>query len=136
MLTDLATRVFYCALSIRARLSLPLYEHWQNVEFTRCLSTLSSKRRVPHSDVSFQTKQSVCSITVELTPHTHLSLSKTLFYPNCLLPTVTVTPSDSNCFKKSDFLKRFSWIIFTFNELVDRIRNFKSNASHNDEVFL
>jgi len=78
--------------------------YFSTQEFTRCLSTVSSQRRVTHSDVSFQTKQSVCSITVELTPHTHLSLSKTLFYPSCLLPTVKVTPSDSNCFKK----KRFS----------------------------
>jgi len=33
-----------------------------------------------------------------------------------------------------DCLKHFSWIIFTTNELVDRIRNFKSNASQNDWV--
>jgi len=40
-------------------------------EFTRFLSTVSSQRRATRSDVSFQTKQCECLITVELT-QTHL----------------------------------------------------------------
>ena len=74
-------------------------------------------------------ESSECLVTVELTPHTYISLRKTLFYSSCLLPTVTVTPSDSNYVNRSAPLKNFSWIVFTINEFVDRIRNFKSNAS-------
>ena len=46
-----------------------------------------------------------------------------IYVASRLLPTITVTPSDSNYVNRSAFLKRFSWIIFTINELVDRIRN-------------
>jgi len=73
-----------------------------------------------------------CFVTVELTTQTYISLRETLFYPSCLLPTVTDTPSDSNSVNRSASLKRFSRIIFTINVLVDRIRNFKSNTSQND----
>jgi len=85
------------------------------------------------SDVSFQTKKSVCFVTVELTTHIYIPLRETLFYLSCLLPTVTVTPSDSNDVNRSASLKRFSGIIFTTNELVDRKKTFNSNASQNDE---
>jgi len=35
---------------------------------------------------------------------------------------------------RSASLKRFSGIVFTINELVDRISNFKFNASQNDQT--
>jgi len=54
-------------------------------------------------------------------------------YPSRLLPTVTVKLSDSNYVNKSASLKRSSWIICTINEFVDRIKNFRSNASQNDQ---
>jgi len=71
-------------------------------------------------------------VAVKVTPHTYIPLRETLFYEKLLLPTVTGTPSDSDYVSRSGSLKRFSGIIFTINELVDRIRHFKSNASQND----
>jgi len=65
------------------------------------------------------------------TPHIHIFESDSV-YLKCLLPTVTVTPSDSNHVNRSASLKRFSWIIFTIDKLVDRIRIFRSIASQND----
>jgi len=49
-----------------------------------------------------------CLVTIDLTPHTYISLRETLFYPSCLLPTFTVTPSDSNYVNRSASLKHFS----------------------------
>jgi len=57
--------------------------------------------------------------------HTYLSLG----HVDCVSCLVTVTPSDSNDVNRSAALKRFPWIIFTINQLSDRIKNFKSNAS-------
>ena len=58
--------------------------------------------------MSFQTKSSECWVTVESTPgpHTYIPLRETLFYPSCLLSTVTVTSSDSNYSNRSAPLKR------------------------------
>ena len=55
-----------------------------------------------------------------------------LFAPRC------PGRSDSNHVNRRASLKRFSWIILTTSEWVDRIRNHKSNASQNDwgEAFL
>jgi len=66
------------------------------------------------------------------TPHIHIFEAHSV-YQSCLLPNVTVTRSDSNYVNRleSASLKRLSWIIFSMNELVDRIRNFKSDASKN-----
>jgi len=43
-----------------------------------------------------------------LTPCTYISLRETLFDSSCLLPTATVTPSDSNYVNRSASLERFS----------------------------
>jgi len=67
---------------------------------------VSAKCRATRSDVSFQTKSSECLLTVELTPHIYIPLREALFYPSCLLSTVTVTPSDSNYVNRSASLKR------------------------------
>ena len=56
-------------------------------KFTHSLSTVSSQRRATRSDVSFQTKQSECLVTDELTPHTYIPLRETLFCTSCLLCT-------------------------------------------------
>ena len=47
-------------------------------EFTRFLSTVSSQRRAMRSDVSFQTKQSECLATVDLTLYTYRPQSEVL----------------------------------------------------------
>ena len=39
---------------------------------------VSSQRRAAHSDVSIQTEQPECLVTVKLTPHTYTNLTKTL----------------------------------------------------------
>jgi len=65
-------------------------------------------------------------VTAELTPHTYIPFRETLFYPSCLLSIVTVTPSDSKYVSRSAYLKRVPCIVFTINELADRIRNFRS----------
>ena len=87
---------------------LPPQRYISTQEFTRFLSTVLSQRRVTRCDVSFQTNQSECLVTVELTHHTYISLRETLFYPSCLFLTVTVTPGDSNYVNRSASLKRFS----------------------------
>jgi len=66
------------------------------------------------------------------TPHIHIFEGDSV-YTSCLLPTATVMPSDSNYVNRSASFKSFCWIIFTVNKLVDRIRNFKSNASQNNQ---
>ena len=67
---------------------------------------MSSQRRDTRSDVSFQTKYSECLVIVEMTTHIYMPLRETLFYPSCLLSTVTVTPSDLNYVNSSTSLKR------------------------------
>jgi len=47
-------------------------------------------------------------------------LRETLFCPSCLLPTVTITPGDSNYVNRSAFLERFSWIILTTDVRANR----------------
>jgi len=105
---------------------LPPKMYFSTQEFTRFLSTESSQ--CPRA-LTCPFKKSYLSAW---SPFSYIPLRETQFYPCCLLPTVMVTPSDSNYVKWSAALKRFFWIMFTTNELVDRMRNFKSNASRND----
>jgi len=65
------------------------------------------------------------------TPHVHTvegdSVLSKLFAPHC-----HDHASKSNYVNRSVSLKCFSWNIFSTNELVDRIKNFKWNAYQND----
>ena len=101
-------------------------------------NSLSSFQRYRHSVESRaltcpfeQSNLSAWSLWNWHATHIHI-FERDSVYLNCLLPTVTVTPSDSNHVNRSASLKRFSWIIFTINKLVDRIKIFRSNASQND----
>jgi len=81
--------------------------YFSTQEFTCSLSTVSSQRRVTRSNVSF--KQSDLSVWSQLSLHpTHTYLWGRHFWIDCLLPTVTVTPSHSNYIHGSTSLKRFS----------------------------
>jgi len=85
---------------------------------------VSSRRRVTHSDVSFLTKYSeVLGHCWLYTPHIHTSEWDSLFFQSCLLSTVTVTPSDSDCVNRSAFIQRF-WLIHTTPSRRSRVRMF------------
>jgi len=72
--------------------------------------------RATRSDVPVQTKESVCLVTVELTPHTYTHLREALCLL-CLLSTVMVTPTVQKGFKfvnRSVSLRRKEALLLTF----------------------
>jgi len=108
--------------------SLQKKRDFSTQEFTRFLSTVSSQCWVTHSDVSFQTKQSESLVTVELTLHTYL------WGRLCFIQVVCSPASRSRWATQIMSTEAlFSWIIFTTNKLVVRIRKFKSNTFQNDK---
>jgi len=103
------------------------------------LASLASCQRYRHSVESRaltcpfkQSNLSAWSLLSWQPTHTYLWGRLCFVQVCCLLPNITVTPSDSSYVNRGAPLKCFSWIILTTNKLVNRIRNFESDSSQND----